>query len=138
MLNSELLSFGEVRRSIASLLDTLREAGMRLGHFCSCDCFLRQLLSFLCTTFGRSSSEGLKTKFHSVDYSHEGLILYAASFYRHSRVSRIEHQCAWPPCRFIFAVLISDNKMRIGLEYPVKRRVRHGFSTFDSMPSVSI
>jgi len=95
LLNSELFELRRCSGSIASLLDFLREAAMRLRHICGCYCgqFLRQLPKFniLCTTFCRSSIEGLTTKFHSLEHSHEGLILYTASFHCQYRGLSIEY-----------------------------------------------
>jgi len=120
----------ELRRcsgSIASLLDFLREAAMRLRLICGCYCgqFLRQLPKFiiLCTTSCRSSIEGLTTKFHSLEHSHEGLILYTASFHCQYRGLSIEYQCAWLPQRFVTVILFREIRMRIGSKYLRRRKV---------------
>jgi hypothetical protein len=80
--------------SIASVLDRPRQAETRLRHVCDCDCgrLLRPLLSFLCPTFGRACAEALTTKFHSLEFSHEGLILCTACFCCQYRVSNIEYR----------------------------------------------
>ena len=103
--------------SIAPLVDRPRQAAMRSRHICGCHCgrFLRQPLSFLCTTSGRSGTEGLTTKFHSLEFSQEGLILYTASFYCQYHVSSIHYRVF----RFVTVMLFHEIRMRkIGLECP--------------------
>ena len=106
---------------------SLREAAMRLRLICGCYCsqFLRQLPKFiiLCTTSCRSSIEGLTTKFHSLEHSHEGLILYTASFHCQYRGLSIEYQCAWHPQRFVTVILFREIRMRIGSKYSRRRKV---------------
>merc|ERR1712100_744210 len=77
----------------------------------------------LCTTFCRSSIEGLTTKFHSLEHSHEGLILYTASFHCHFQGSSIEYRCSWLPQRVVTVVLFREIRMRIGSKYLRRRKV---------------
>merc|ERR1711907_871458 len=49
-----------------------------------------QYLTVLCTTSRRSSKGGLAAEFYSLEFSHEGLILYTASFFFQHHVSSVE------------------------------------------------
>jgi len=48
-----------------------------------------QYLAVLCTTSSRSSKGGLAAKFYSLEFSHEGLILYTAPFFCQHHLSRV-------------------------------------------------